>query len=52
MQRNMTELQYIPLIHKVHIKIVDRRPSELQLNFLAKVNKIIIINLIQNKYLK
>jgi hypothetical protein len=38
----MTKLQFIPLIHKVYIKIVDIRPSQLQLNFLAKVNKIII----------
>jgi hypothetical protein len=39
----VTELQLIPLIHKVYIKIIDiRRPSQLQLNFLAEVHKIII----------
>jgi hypothetical protein len=37
----MTELHFIPLTHKVYIKIVDIGQSQLQLNFLAKVNKII-----------
>jgi hypothetical protein len=41
--KNMIKLQFIPLMHKVYIKIVEiRRPSQLQLDFLAKVNEIII----------